>query len=98
MAHTLCSFILARPANTQIGAVPTPWPSWHVAAHPERASTTDLTTFLSTLTQHVQEFQKPESRAGPSVEFIKETFGYPEEDVKVCVFISFMGVRSNEMT
>lgn len=65
-----------------IGAVPTPWPSWHVAAHPERASTTDLTTFLSTLTQHVQEFQKPESRAGPSVEFIKETFGYPEEDVK----------------
>ncbi|KAL4064400.1 hypothetical protein V8B97DRAFT_1870055 [Scleroderma yunnanense] len=65
-----------------IGAVPTPWPSWHIAAHPERASVGRLKAFLSNLTQHVQDFQKPEARAGPSVEFIKTTFGYPEEDIK----------------
>ncbi|KAG6334413.1 hypothetical protein ID866_4682, partial [Astraeus odoratus] len=65
-----------------IGAVPTPWPSWLIAAHPERASTEELKAFLSSLTRYVQEFQKPESRAGPSVEFIKRVFGYPEEDVK----------------
>lgn len=65
-----------------IGAVPTPWPSWLIAAHPERASPAELKTFLSSLTLHVSEFQKPEARAGPSVEFIKKTFGYPEEDVK----------------
>lgn len=65
-----------------IGAVPTPWPSWLIAAHPERASLTELKTFLSSLTSYVREFQKPESRAGASAEFIKKTFGYPEEDVR----------------
>jgi len=26
-------------------------------------------------------FDAPENRAGPNIEFIKETFGYPEEDI-----------------
>ncbi|KAI6108059.1 hypothetical protein F5141DRAFT_1189085 [Pisolithus sp. B1] len=55
---------------------------WLIAAHPERASPAELKIFLSSLTSYVREFQKPEARAGPSVEFIKKTFGYPEEDVK----------------
>ncbi|KAH7908338.1 periplasmic binding protein-like II [Hygrophoropsis aurantiaca] len=65
-----------------IGAVPTPWPSWLIAAHPTRAPASDVKSFLAGLTKHVKEFASPEARAGPSVEFVKRTFGYPEEDVK----------------
>jgi hypothetical protein len=28
-------------------------------------------------------FDASENRAGPNVEFIKEKFGYPEEDIRV---------------
>jgi hypothetical protein len=28
-------------------------------------------------------FDAPENRAGPDITFIKETFGYPEEDIGV---------------
>ena len=69
-------------ACTQIGSVPTPWPSWLIAAHPERAPADALRPFLSTLTGYVREFDSQEKRAGPNVEFIKDKFGYPEEDIE----------------
>lgn len=65
-----------------IGSVPTPWPSWLIAAHPERASADALRAFLNTLTTYVRAFDSAEKRSGPNVEFIKEKFGYPEEDIK----------------
>jgi hypothetical protein len=65
--------------------VPTPWPSWLIAAHPsqERAPTDEVRAFLVALSTYVVSFDAPENRAGPNVEFIKETFGYPEEDISV---------------
>ncbi|EMD34031.1 hypothetical protein CERSUDRAFT_141460 [Gelatoporia subvermispora B] len=65
-----------------IGSVPTPWPSWMIAAHPTRASTDALRTFLGELTNYVRAFDSAEKRAQDDVEFIKAKFGYPEEDVK----------------
>ncbi|KAI0264398.1 periplasmic binding protein-like II [Gloeopeniophorella convolvens] len=67
-----------------IGSVPTPWPSWLIAAHPsqERAPSQDVRVFLQTLSTYVAAFNTPEKRAGPNVEFIKDKFGYPEEDIK----------------
>ncbi|THH28483.1 hypothetical protein EUX98_g5710 [Antrodiella citrinella] len=60
-----------------IGSVPTPWPSWLIAAHPTRAATEALTKFLATLS-----FDSEESRKTANVEFIKAKFGYPEEDIR----------------
>ena len=67
----------------QIGSVPTPWPSWMIAAHPTRASDDALRTFLDGLSGHVRTFNSEEKRAKDDVEFIKDKFGYPEEDIKV---------------
>ena len=69
----------------QIGSVPTPWPSWLIAAHPspDRAPSHELLTFLEALSTYVVAFDAPEKRAGPNVEFIKQTFGYPKEDIDV---------------
>ena len=76
--------------------MPTPWPSWLIAAHPsqERASARDLRTFLDALSTYVVSFDAPENRAGPNVEFIKETFGYREEDIGV-EFIPFRCKRAH---
>ncbi|TFK92669.1 periplasmic binding protein-like II [Polyporus arcularius HHB13444] len=65
-----------------IGSVPTPWPSWLIAAHPTRAPADALKPFLATLTTYVRAFDSPESRNSADVDFIKEKFGYPEEDIK----------------
>ncbi|KAI0254945.1 periplasmic binding protein-like II [Lactifluus subvellereus] len=67
-----------------IGSVPTPWPSWLIAAHPsqDRAPSHELRDFLQTLSSYVVAFDASETRAGPNVEFIKEKFGYPEEDIR----------------
>jgi len=65
-----------------IGSVPTPWPSWMIAAHPTRAAPDALRTFLAELSSYVRAFDSAEKRAHDDVEFIKEKFGYPEEDVK----------------
>ncbi|TFY81221.1 hypothetical protein EWM64_g2793 [Hericium alpestre] len=65
-----------------IGSVPTPWPSWLIAAHPERAAPDALRTFLKTLSTYVIAFDAPEKRSSDDVEYIKEKFGYPEEDIK----------------
>jgi hypothetical protein len=76
--------------------VPTPWPSWLIAAHPsqERAPTQDLRAFLEALSTYVVSFDAPDNRAGPNVEFIKETFGYREEDIGV-EFIPFHCKRAH---
>ena len=67
----------------QIGSVPTPWPSWLIAAHPTRAPADALKPFLATLTTYVRAFDSAEKRELADVEFIKDKFGYPEEDIKV---------------
>ena len=54
-----------------------------IAAHPERATSDALKLFLSTLTTYVREFDSEEKRRGANVEFIKEKFGYKEEDIQV---------------
>ncbi|KAJ8587774.1 periplasmic binding protein-like II [Rhizopogon salebrosus TDB-379] len=65
-----------------IGQVPTPWPSWLIAAHPTRAAPDAVRAFLDGLSRHVRAFASPEARAGPSVRFVMEKFGYAEADVK----------------
>ncbi|RPD60126.1 periplasmic binding protein-like II [Lentinus tigrinus ALCF2SS1-7] len=65
-----------------IGSVPTPWPSWLIAAHPTRAPADALKPFLATLTTYVRAFDAAEKRESADVEFIKDKFGYPEEDIK----------------
>jgi len=65
-----------------IGQVPTPWPSWLIAAHPTRAEPAAVRTFLNNLSRHVRAFASAEARAGPSVKFVMDTFSYPETDVK----------------
>lgn len=67
----------------QIGSVPTPWPSWMIAAHPTRAPSELVKPFLGTLTTYVSAFDSEEKRVKGNVEFIKEKFGYPEGDINV---------------
>ena len=54
-----------------------------IAAHPARAPSELVKPFLSTLTTYVTAFDSEEKRAKENVEFIKEKFGYPEEDINV---------------
>ena len=54
-----------------------------IAAHPVRAPSELVKPFLSTLTTYVTAFDSEEKRAKENVEFIKEKFGYPEEDINV---------------
>jgi len=67
-----------------IGSVPTPWPSWLIAAHPspERAPKEAVRSFLSSLTGYVTKFDSQESRDSTNVPFIQKTWGYPEADIK----------------
>lgn len=67
-----------------IGSVPTPWPSWLIAAHPspERAPKKAIRSFLESLTGYVAKFDSQESRDSTNVPFIQETWGYPEADIK----------------
>ncbi|KAG1737337.1 periplasmic binding protein-like II [Suillus lakei] len=65
-----------------IGQVPTPWPSWLIAAHPTRAKPAAVRAFLDNLSRHVRAFASTEARAGPSAKFVMDTFGYAETDVK----------------
>jgi len=67
-----------------IGSVPTPWPSWIIAAHPspERAPKEAVRSFLGSLTSYVTKFDSQESRDSTNVPFIQKTWGYPEADIK----------------
>jgi hypothetical protein len=82
-AHTL------RPSCTtmytmQIGFIPTPWPSWVIAASTS-APSSEVRTFVETLSKYVREFNSQEKRNDPNanVAFIKENYGYQEEDIVV---------------
>ncbi|KAG6862536.1 hypothetical protein C0995_000084 [Termitomyces sp. Mi166 len=67
-----------------IGSVPTPWPSWLIAAHPspERAPVDEVRRFLEELTTYVRAFDSAQSRESANVEFIKKHFGYPSDDIE----------------
>ncbi len=54
-----------------------------IAAHPTRAPADALRPFLEDLSVYVREFDSAEKRATHDVAFIKDKFGYPEEDIKV---------------
>ena len=66
-----------------------------IAAHPspERAPPDAVKIFLSELSKYVRAFNSPESREKADVEFIKERFGYEEEDIKV-LFLAFLRAYS----
>ncbi|KLO08930.1 periplasmic binding protein-like II [Schizopora paradoxa] len=68
-----------------IGSVPTPWASWMIAAHPERASADALKAFLSGLSTYVRDFDSPDKRKEADVEFIHKAFGYPKDDIIACI-------------
>jgi hypothetical protein len=74
--------------------VPTPWPSWLIAAHPERASAETVTDILQRLTTFIREFDSEEKRKQDDVDFIKDKFGYPEEDIRVSHFMVDFSCRS----
>jgi len=67
-----------------IGSVPTPWPSWLIAAHPspDRAPPDALRSFMTGLSGYIRAFDSAANRAGPNLEVIKAKFGYPEEDIE----------------
>ncbi|KAJ7761903.1 periplasmic binding protein-like II [Mycena maculata] len=67
-----------------IGSVPTPWPSWLIAAHPspDRAAPDALRSFIAGLSGYVRAFDSAANRAGPNLEVIKAKFGYPAEDIE----------------
>jgi len=80
--------VLADPGRSihlQIGSVPTPWPSWLIAARPSPSAThtESVRRFLAELTGYVRAFDSAESRHGEGPVFIKQRFGYPEVDIKV---------------
>jgi hypothetical protein len=58
-----------------------------IAAHPspDRAPKEAVKRFLAELSEYVRVFDSEESRQGNGLEFIKQAFGYPEDDIKVCV-------------
>jgi hypothetical protein len=68
--------------HLQIGSVPTPWPSWMIAAHPSpiRAPPEAVKAFLAGLTDHIRTFSANEIAV--NVAFIKERFGYKEDDIR----------------
>lgn len=70
----------------KIGSVPTPWPSWLIAAHPSptRAPQEGVRAFLQGLTKFIRTFDSAKSRVADNVNFIKANFGYPENDIEVC--------------
>jgi ABC-type phosphate/phosphonate transport system substrate-binding protein len=65
-----------------IGSVPTPWPSWMIAANLDRAAKEELKVFLSDLSGYVRAFNSDEKRAKANVDFIETEFGYPRTDIQ----------------
>ena len=66
----------------QIGSVPTPWPSWMVAAHtnPIRAPVKPVREFLSSLTTHVRKFAQGLQKVKPVGIEINDTPIATDED------------------
>ncbi|KAF9644889.1 periplasmic binding protein-like II [Thelephora ganbajun] len=67
-----------------VGSIPTPWPSWLIAAHPspKRAPKEAVRGFLNSLTGYVTKFDSQDSRESTNVSFIQKTWGCPEADIK----------------
>ncbi|CAD6897690.1 unnamed protein product [Tilletia controversa] len=66
-----------------IGAVPTPWPSWTIAASTDVASSPELKTFLAKLQEYMTAFATPERVAnGSAAAYIQDHFSYDKEDVE----------------
>jgi len=65
-----------------IGSVPTPWPSWLIAGHPDRAFPDATNFFMARLTDYIVAFNSEESRAKKNVAFIEEKFGYSKKDIE----------------
>ena len=55
-----------------------------IVAHtsPIRAPPSDVKAFLASLTKYVNAFNSPKHRTQHNIAFIKERFGYKEEDIK----------------
>ena len=68
----------------KIGSIPTPWPSWVIAASTS-APTSEVRTFVETLSGYVRDFNSQEKRSDPAADlaFIGKTFGYKEGDIVV---------------
>jgi len=66
-----------------IGSVPTPWPSWMIAAHtsPTRAPPGAVRSFLDALTPFATNFNLQSNKETVDVEYIKAQFHYAEEDI-----------------
>lgn len=71
-----------------IGSVPTPWPSWTIAASqntalfPDHPTAAILPDFLSRLQESIKQFANPETRkSGAAKAFIIHHHGYKEDDV-----------------
>ncbi|SAM69311.1 uncharacterized protein UBRO_00663 [Ustilago bromivora] len=72
-----------------IGSVPTPWPSWTIAASSNTALKSDdgrsgkLNEFLDKLQESIKQFANPETRKnGEAKKFIVNLHKYKEEDVE----------------
>ena len=63
--------------------MPTPWPSWLIAGHPDRAFPDATKKFMARLTDYIVAFNSEESRAKKNVAFIEEKFGYSKKDIEV---------------
>lgn len=72
-----------------IGSVPTPWPSWTIAAssntslNSSDARSAKLNEFLEKLQESIKQFANPETRrSGQAKKFLVNHHGYKEEDVE----------------
>lgn len=69
-----------------IGSIPTPWPSWSIAASTPTLGSAEsraaVRTFLQALEGSVRHFDSAEARADEDVAFIQQEFGYERADVE----------------
>ena len=82
----------------QIGSVPTPWPSWLIAAHPERAQAKDLSAFLDGLTKFVNDFDSPDARATKNIPFIESKFGYQKADIEASISAVYLPMVGSQIS
>lgn len=54
--------------------------SWQIAAS-TRADPAAVASFVANLSKHTQMFDSEGSRAGPAIDYIVSTHGYPREDI-----------------
>ena len=69
-----------------IGSVPTPWPSWSIAASTATLGSAGaraaVRSFLGALERSVRHFDSAAARAEESVAFVEHAFGYERADVE----------------